>query len=170
MPIATVTEYSAYRKSADTWYVIVQATLADGRWKRKKYPTPDVSGSYDPAAALAQAETDVLAYFKDRDAEVQIQQGTASADGEADIWDVRRAYIKSAFLEEDTVKALTMFDRFFPAIQAHGQANGWVLADYASALQTSTENVQRLNQRWTYLDGNRATIEAFEVVQAGDDF
>lgn len=127
----------------------------------------------DPTALdayVAEVRAAVESQIKLADAEAEIQAGDDQARGEATRQDVWREYVKRAFLEQDTIKALSMFDKFFPTLQAYGQSQGWAAADYANALQTTVANVQRLNQRWQYLNGNRAAIEAFVAIAAGDDF
>ena len=190
MPVQTVEEFDAYRLNESEWYVIVQATLDDGRWKRRKYKTPHIpaplidsgeldenldpimipdpnwSSWYDPSAAIAQAQTDILEYFKTLDAQDQVDAGSDSASGEADQNEVRREYVKRSFQEPVSYRALAMMDNFMPNLIALGLT----VAQYATLLETTEENVTRLWQRWQYLDENRTAVEAYRTIQQGDDF
>lgn len=115
----------------------------------------------------SEAETAALNRRKDRESEAAAEAGEVpSAGTEATVWDKRRAYVRRAFQEEDKVKALNMFDNFYPQMKAYGDAQNpqWTAQDYATALEVELETVQDIVTKWQDLNGNRAVIEAFEAI------
>ncbi len=114
-----------------------------------------------------EAETAAVTRRKNREAEAAADAGEVpSAGTEATIWDKRKAYIRRAVQEEDKVKALNMFDKFYPQMKAYGDSQNpvWTAQDYANALGVELEVVQRIVSKWQDLNGNRAVIEAFEAI------
>jgi hypothetical protein len=115
----------------------------------------------------SEAETAAVTRRKNREAQTAVANNEVpSAGTEATVWDKRRAYIRRAYQEENKVKALNMFDNFYPQMKAYGDAQtpSWTAQDYATALEVDLETVQAIVAKWQDLNGNRAVIEAYEEI------
>lgn len=112
-------------------------------------------------------QNDAIEYINKKDAEEAIENNFEGDNYKsANLINILREYVSKAMNIDDAVSALEIYDKFMPRLIALNLT----VAQYASLLNITQSAVLRINQRWNYLTINRSTIEAYKIVDAGDNF
>lgn len=122
-------------------------------------------------ASLSEAETAigvrssaVLEEVQQRDAEQAVELGVITAHKEAALKDVYRAWLWEGFYEPESRRGY----RILKVIVAKVIALGWSITEMAVQFKTDEATVQKLLDRWQYLNSNKDVIEAYALVKQGD--
>lgn len=168
MSIVTSTVEQVYQKDAGVWYAIFRLTDDFGRSKgikRKIFATDLADAQAQATVMLTTMETEADKSLARMDAGEAVVLGIKTAYKSALLKDVLRAWVKSAATDKDTLRAYNILSQIMPTLLAQG----WNLATAVANLEMTTEEVQALNARWTYLNNNSASIESFKTISNGDN-
>lgn len=109
-------------------------------------------------------ESQVLQQMQWRDAEEVMSLNLDVAHGEASTKLVYRAWILEGLEETESRRAYAIIKKVIQKVQDLGLT----VAQAAVQLELDEDQVERLLDRWTYLNANSAAIIAYQAVKAGD--
>jgi hypothetical protein len=114
--------------------------------------------------ALASREPSVLQSIQQRDAEDAVALGQTVANKEASAKQVYRAWILKGLNEPESWISYTIIKKVIQKVQDLGLT----VAQAAIQLELDEDQVQRLLDRWQYLNANKVVIDAYKIVAEGD--
>lgn len=163
MPIDRAVVVGRPGKQADGSYRgVIDFILTDGRVIRRDGVRAPSQEALD--ARPNELTADVLEGVIRRDAEEAVQLGIQIAHKEASQNDVYYAWMQAAFNEDDPVAAYNMMKEVAPVLVGMGLT----AEQYAVEFNAEVVQVQRLLDRWAYLDSKKAELESFRLLREGD--
>jgi hypothetical protein len=102
----------------------------------------------------------VLSEVQRRDADAAVALGIPFAYKEATATQVQYAWLKQGFNQTEHYLAYPLIKDLAPSLLAMGLTD----EQYASAFNTTVEDVQAIKEYWDFLSVNIATIEAYALI------
>ena len=130
-------------------------TLDDGRVLTRG--PSFVADSAEADAKLIALESDVLANVQNQDASEAVRLGSYTLHKEASENQVKYAWLLTGYEAETHVEAYAQIKDLAPAMLSLGYTD----EQYASAFNTTVEEVVNIKAYWSFLDANSAAILAY---------
>ena len=130
-------------------------TLADGRVIHRG-PIPVANQAAADAKAIT-LEADVIVATSKSDAEEAVSQGIITAYKTASINQISYATLQTAYMETEYYRAYALMKDVAPDLMALGYTN----EQYASAFNSTVEDVANIKAFWVILDANSAVLQSY---------